>query len=152
MQALARAAVCDCDVPPGRRWPVDGTPQRGRIRSAVQTLRPIRCHANHPLGLGTLAESVRTGYIGRIGTDWRTALRNHAIITSHWLRGAGTADSSGRLPGGLQRVSRGVGTRQTVSLMPHTFTIGEVLHLLWGGQSCPQPPFRRLFLYASAPS
>ena len=42
--------------------------------------------------------------------------------------------------------------RQTESLMPHTFTIGEVLHLLWGGQSCPQPPFRRLFLYASAPS
>jgi hypothetical protein len=36
--------------------------------------------------------------------------------------------------------------------MPHTFTIGEVLHLLWGRQSCPQPPFRRLFLYASAPS
>ena len=30
-------------------------------------------------------------------------------------------------------------------LMPHTFPVGDVLHLLWGGQSCPQPPFRRLF-------
>jgi hypothetical protein len=29
--------------------------------------------------------------------------------------------------------------------MPHTFPVGDVLRLLWGGQSCPQPPFRRLF-------
>jgi hypothetical protein len=29
--------------------------------------------------------------------------------------------------------------------MPHTFPDRGILHLLWGGQSCPQPPFRRLF-------
>src|ERR1035441_7714293 len=37
-------------------------------------------------------------------------------------------------------------------LMPHTFPVGDVLHLLWGGQSCPQPPFRRLFRDVSEPS
>ena len=31
------------------------------------------------------------------------------------------------------------GCRQDTS--PHR----GILHLLWGGQSCPQPPFRRLF-------
>jgi hypothetical protein len=36
--------------------------------------------------------------------------------------------------------------------MPHTFPVGDVLHLLWGGQSCPQPPFRRLFRDMSEPS
>ena len=36
--------------------------------------------------------------------------------------------------------------------MPHTFPVGDVLHLLWGGQSCPQPPFRRLFRDVSEPS
>jgi hypothetical protein len=36
--------------------------------------------------------------------------------------------------------------------MPHTFPVGEVLHWLWGGQSCPQPPFRRLFRDVSEPS
>jgi hypothetical protein len=36
--------------------------------------------------------------------------------------------------------------------MPHTFPAGDVLHLLWGGQSCPQPPFRRLFGDMSEPS
>jgi hypothetical protein len=35
--------------------------------------------------------------------------------------------------------------------MPHTFPVGDV-HLLWGGQSCPQPPFRRLFRIVSEPS
>src|ERR1017187_9052953 len=29
--------------------------------------------------------------------------------------------------------------------MPHTFPDHAILHLLWGGQSCPQPPFRRFF-------
>src|SRR5260370_40592077 len=29
--------------------------------------------------------------------------------------------------------------------MPLTFPTFGILHLLWGGQSCPQPPFRRLF-------
>jgi hypothetical protein len=29
--------------------------------------------------------------------------------------------------------------------MPHTFLFGDVLHLLWGGQSCPQPPFQAAF-------
>ena len=29
--------------------------------------------------------------------------------------------------------------------MPHTFPDRRILHLLWGGQSCPQPPSRRLF-------
>src|ERR1039458_9002285 len=61
MPALARATLCDCDVPPGGRSPLDGSPQRGRIRFAVQALRPTRCHADHPLSLGTLAESVRAG-------------------------------------------------------------------------------------------
>src|SRR5450755_4710310 len=28
--------------------------------------------------------------------------------------------------------------------MPHTFPVGDALHLLWGGQSCPQPPFSHL--------
>jgi hypothetical protein len=37
-------------------------------------------------------------------------------------------------------------------LTPHTFPVGDVLHLLWGGQSCPQPPFRRLFRDVSEPS
>jgi hypothetical protein len=36
--------------------------------------------------------------------------------------------------------------------MPHTFLSANVLHLLWGGQSCPQPPFRRLFPDVSEPS
>src|ERR1035441_3066475 len=60
--------------------------------------------------------------------------------------------SSGRLPGMVESASRGVGTRQTESLLPHTFPAGDVLHLLWGGQSCPQPPFRRLFGDVSEPS
>ena len=29
--------------------------------------------------------------------------------------------------------------------MPVSFPVGGVLHSLWGRQSCPQPPFRRLF-------
>src|ERR1035438_9339179 len=36
--------------------------------------------------------------------------------------------------------------------MPHTFPVDDVLHLLWGGQSCPQPPFGRLFRDVSEPS
>jgi hypothetical protein len=36
--------------------------------------------------------------------------------------------------------------------MPHTFPVGDLLHLLWGGQSCPQPPFRRLSRDVSEPS
>src|ERR1019366_4047124 len=31
------------------------------------------------------------------------------------------------------------------SSMPHTFPNHGMPHLLWGGQSCPQPPFRRPF-------
>src|ERR1019366_6797042 len=31
-------------------------------------------------------------------------------------------------------------------LMPHTFPVGDVLHLLWGGQFCPQPAFSRHLL------
>jgi hypothetical protein len=32
-----------------------------------------------------------------------------------------------------------------------TLSGGDVLHLLWDGQSCPQPPFRRLFRDVSEP-
>ena len=32
------------------------------------------------------------------------------------------------------------------------YAVGAVLHLLWGGQSCLRPPFRRLFRDVSEPS
>src|SRR5258706_12036703 len=41
--------------------------------------------------------------------------------------------------------------RKATSPMPLSFPTSGILHLLWGGQSCPQPAFSRLFGPSCAP-